>query len=638
MKKISKQTKGIAKGAPSGLVISLLVHAAAFLLAGLLVVFSVVKKKEVSFVPPPAVERPKMKLKKPKVKVKKTAKPASPTRIMAKVNKAVMPDLALPELGGAGSGLGGIGDLGGFGMMPDLDLITTFGVGQSIGNDFVGTFYDMKRGRSGNNIPNAGLDGFVNILHSFMKKGFDTKQLSRYYRSPKKLYTTIFAMPPDLSLMAPQAFGEYDTVGYQWMVHYKGDLVYPEDITFRFWGAGDDVLAVRVDGEFVLVAVTWFRDGVEILKDFWHDTSADSLKYALGNGSSVVGDWITLKAGEPLDMEVMMAEIPGGNFQAILCVEVQGVDYPRNPFRNGPTLPVFKTEPPSLDLMEKIHAGLYEGDATTTNGPVFRDYGYESKAGTRNDLPKEEPVEPDPQLIAEERLRIWNRDGSNPFQAEFVMLFGDKVVLKNRRGKKIKIPVMDLSAEDRNYVTLESPPKFKIDFSKKSAQVIPPEQPPDTTYRPIQLWDYEFGVKLKQTSAGKYHHDLQVEYFAVGDEVDGDNFVLLERNTATVKPADFEDRAYEFYGDKVRLKQQAIVPTASMRGTKYGGYLITVTDVRGKIIQHAESNQFLFKNMENLKQLAVGRHFDKRCRHVGPARPQKSDRPPDESYLWGGGE
>ena len=52
-----KKTKSVVKGAPSGLVISLLVHAATFMLAGLLVVFSVVKKEEVTFVPPQAVER-----------------------------------------------------------------------------------------------------------------------------------------------------------------------------------------------------------------------------------------------------------------------------------------------------------------------------------------------------------------------------------------------------------------------------------------------------------------------------------------------------------------------------------------------------------------------------------------------------
>jgi hypothetical protein len=62
MKQMKKQKKSLVKWAPSGIVISLLVHDAAFMMAGLLVVFSVVKREEISFVPPPAVERPKMKL------------------------------------------------------------------------------------------------------------------------------------------------------------------------------------------------------------------------------------------------------------------------------------------------------------------------------------------------------------------------------------------------------------------------------------------------------------------------------------------------------------------------------------------------------------------------------------------------
>ena len=67
MKKVRK-TKGIVKGAPSGFVISLGIHAAAFFLAGLFVVFTVVNKEEKKFIPPKPVDRPKMKLKKPKVK------------------------------------------------------------------------------------------------------------------------------------------------------------------------------------------------------------------------------------------------------------------------------------------------------------------------------------------------------------------------------------------------------------------------------------------------------------------------------------------------------------------------------------------------------------------------------------------
>ena len=113
------------------------------MLAGLLVVFTVANKEEKKFVPPKPVDRPKMKLKKPKVK--KNAKPKSSSRIVTKVTKANMPDIQLPEMSGIGEGISG--SIGGFEMMPDLGEVTIFGAGQTIGNDFVGTFYDFKRTR-----------------------------------------------------------------------------------------------------------------------------------------------------------------------------------------------------------------------------------------------------------------------------------------------------------------------------------------------------------------------------------------------------------------------------------------------------------------------------------------------------------
>ena len=81
---------------PSAVLLSILIHVALFLLAGMLVVFTVVKKEEKTFVPPKAVERPKMKLRKPKVRIKKSSRPKPTTRIVSKVNRANMPDIQLP--------------------------------------------------------------------------------------------------------------------------------------------------------------------------------------------------------------------------------------------------------------------------------------------------------------------------------------------------------------------------------------------------------------------------------------------------------------------------------------------------------------------------------------------------------------
>jgi hypothetical protein len=379
MNRVAKKPKSVVKGAPSGFVISLGVHAAAFFLAGLLVVFSVVKKKEISFVPPPAVERPKMKLKKPKVKVKKTAKPASPTRIIAKIKKTDMPDLVLPELGGAGSGFGGIGDLGGFDTMPDLGGITALGTINSIGNDFEGVYYDLKFNSSG--VYNAiSTEEWRFWFNKFFRGNWDPRILSRFYHSPKKLYTTCFVLPNTVSAMAPVAFGMPDSMasGGEWIVHYKGMLVHKEDITFRFWATSDDSIAVRVDGEVVVADSFRSRNGEDnraplMYGGLWGSTSLDTGKYWIGHGLATVGDWITLKAGVPKKMEVVAADNPSSNASFILMVEVEGVEYPRA-VHNGPLLPIFKTEELTHDHLDIIYQSLPDREVDCVNGPIFRDY------------------------------------------------------------------------------------------------------------------------------------------------------------------------------------------------------------------------------------------------------------------------
>ena len=252
MQKKSGSSKGVVKGASSGLLVSLLVHVGAFLLAGLLVVFTVVNKKEKKFVPPKPVERPKMKLKKPKVKVKKNAKPKSTTRIVTKIQKADMPDIQLPELGGVGAGLGDGSGIGGFDLMPDLGSISVFGGGQSIGNDFEGRFYDLKRDRHGGPIAME-RDPYMTIVQKLARNDMKESILAPYYQAPNKLYTTHFLIPPIMTPMAPDRYGVPETESYFFLLKYEGKLVYKEDIKFRFWGTGDAYCVVLVDGETVLI-------------------------------------------------------------------------------------------------------------------------------------------------------------------------------------------------------------------------------------------------------------------------------------------------------------------------------------------------------------------------------------------------
>ena len=643
MKRPVGKGKKITKGMPSAVLLSIVIHVALFLLAGMLVVFTVVKKEEKKFEPPKAVERPKMKLKKPKVKVKKTSRPKQTKHILTKVNPAKMPEIQLPEISGMGGdgGLGG-GIGGGFDTMPDLEDVSVFGAGQSIGNDLVGTYYDSKLDRRGRKL-SVDISGFEwrSLIRKFLKNDWRPSIFSRYYRSPKKLYATNFIVPLMPSSNASDAFDADESVSALWMAHYKGELVYPEAITFRFWGGADEFMAVRVDGEMVLgidFSYEWesmgHSDGV-MTRDEWESDSADSRKYDYGNFKNVVGDWITLEPGVAVPMEVLIGD-NGYEFCFVLAVEVKGVEYERS--RQGaPILPAFKTAEFSRDQLDVIY-NLYPADEIClTNGPVFRDYDVAPKAAAHNPadepspaaevLPLKDPAgHGSPLKQGKNEMRTWTLMDGRTVEAEFVISFGGKVVLKNAKGKTRKIPREELSAGDREYAELASPLKLDINFLKNFDQKTWSGGFYD--YRVVwrrwpEKWGF-VGVQLKQTSPGEYNHELQVELFAIGKQLfrSRAQYILLDHQKTAFIPSK-EDRFYEFRSERViKLTRWSRSTVPVNYGEEYAGYLVTVTDARGEIIAVKSSANWLEENLEDLKKLSVGNYFDKTCTRTFPVRPK----------------
>jgi hypothetical protein len=373
MKNLFNRPGKVSKGAPSGFVISLIFHAAAFFIAGLFVVFTVVNRPEPEFEASPPIERPKMQLKKPKVKVQKSSQPKPSSRIVAKVQTKQMPEIQLPDLVGTGDGLmGGVGTgIGEVMDLPELGQPTLFGDGQSAGNDLKVSFYNLNKTSRGTTA-SMDDDTYQDVIGKFLQSGWDKSILDKYYRSPKTLYATTIMIPMVMSAVGPDAFGEDMNYGYCWAALYEGKLVHKDPITFRFWGASDDVLAVALDGELVLEA-SWPRGEVHKYAKWVTKAPINYTDY-LGNQFRVGGDWVTMEPGVPKDFKAIVGESPGGQFHAQLLVEVQGEEYPLNK-RGSKLFPVFAMEPLSWALQDTILVNMVEGDANVTNVTTFfRDY------------------------------------------------------------------------------------------------------------------------------------------------------------------------------------------------------------------------------------------------------------------------
>jgi len=220
---------------------------------------------------------------------------------------------------------------------------------------------------------------------------------------------------------------------------------------------------------------------------------------------------------------------------------------------------------------------------------------------------------------AQAEMRIWTNTDGKTIEAEFFTTIGDQVVVKDAKGKQLKIPMATLSPADLEYIELEQPPKLIINFTKQSNQRTRPTSP-YLNEDPIRIMDYTFGAKVKQDSAKTYNHELKVEYFAIGGEITGDKNILLDRKESSFTPTRENDQSHQFKGKPVEILDYDMKDRRF--GRKVVGNLITVTDVRGKIIAFNSSPTWLMTNIENLKQLPVGAYFDETCTRCYPSPPK----------------
>jgi len=208
----------------------------------------------------------------------------------------------------------------------------------------MGILYDLKQTQQ--HAP-TGVDvtSYGTVLDEFLSKGFDESVLNQYYRTSKPLYTTQIYIPVMSASEAPKAFNVEKIVKpSRWVIHYKAQVLPPEDGTYRFLGYADDVIVVAVNGQIVLNGSRPSFTG--LLKKMNWRPSERLPDYPAGNLRLVAGDWVPLTVNQPVDLDILIGEHPGGQFCAFLLYEKQGANYPSTPgAKSHPILPLFQVAP-----------------------------------------------------------------------------------------------------------------------------------------------------------------------------------------------------------------------------------------------------------------------------------------------------
>lgn len=376
----------------SFLVISILLHVLLFGGATMVVVQVVQNRKEkMKFTAPPPSANASVEHKVKPSKKTAAAAPAISKRITSSAANASIalpsmdlnstgPDVMASVMSGMGaSGLGSGAGGGGAGMasMP-LAGLSAFGFKGGGGAGLKGYFYDLKQ--TADKKPTTVVGDVANAEHfkifdEFFTAGWDEKVLEKFYKAKDPMTTYQVLIPYMQAAAAPKAFGvEKEVKPAHWVIVYRGKVTAPRDGTFRFVGYADDVVAVRFDGQNVFFAGTCGTQDFlnQMLKKFFKPTTPP-VKPRPGApdpndiGTKGVGNWFSVESGKSYPIEVLISEVPGGQFYAWLQIEERSpakpypkrtlpgtekyLAYPLFQTKKGLPIPERKTEltmPPNL--------------------------------------------------------------------------------------------------------------------------------------------------------------------------------------------------------------------------------------------------------------------------------------------------
>jgi hypothetical protein len=285
--------------------------------------------------PPPTVKRTQRSMPRPPPLAAKN--PKNINIPMVQLNAA---DLNIAS--GRGTG-GGFGEIGGGAM--DALRITSFGFDQQLPGTLTGILYDFKRKANGRLIDNEyeGLDlvshakAFSPVLRSIIRH-FDPVRISKkFYKAERRFFASYIIIPGQSSAAVPRAFNvQGEVAAKQIGVIYKGKYTAPKTGRFRLFGRADDVLIVKINNKLVLDG-SWepfYSDWKQSASARRDDEKRGAGLFNLGR-PGVSGDWFELVEGQTVEVDILISEIPGGEFGAYILIEEDGV----------PGMEIFATRP-----------------------------------------------------------------------------------------------------------------------------------------------------------------------------------------------------------------------------------------------------------------------------------------------------
>jgi hypothetical protein len=209
-------------------------------------------------------------------------------------------------------------------------------------NNFEGTVYDLKIGPD-HHPTDMNQDTYTRVLMDFVAKGWDESAFAPYYKASKQLFTPAIWIPSvPTPNTAKEMHLENELTPRFWIGWYKAKVMAPQNGKYHFVGFGDDILAVAVNGQLVFDGSLWPVTHAVQHMPWPYDGWSRMVTWRGQNyGKLRVGDSFEVNTIEPVTIDVILGDEPGGFYGAFLLIADESKTYPVGP-EGVPLYPIFQ--------------------------------------------------------------------------------------------------------------------------------------------------------------------------------------------------------------------------------------------------------------------------------------------------------
>ncbi len=181
-------------------------------------------------------------------------------------------------------------------------------------------------------------------------------------------------------------------------------------------------------------------------------------------------------------------------------------------------------------------------------------------------------------------FRTWTGSSGSQLKAEFIEEAGDKIVLRDESGRKLKVPRSYLSAGDIDYLNGQIVPVLGIKSEIKVESEI------HSSAGVVQVVKYT--IEIRKVSSTPYESPVEVALYLVGSIGKDKTYVVLQR---TQKQVWFtaQKRNPIFTGPDLALGSKELQKKYDI---EYVGYLVIASTTGGRIIEVNSDNKTLETN------------------------------------------